>query len=85
VIFPVFGAGVAAVLAYATVMSAGSAALLMTLTASASYIAVPAALRLALPTSNPAIGLTLSLGVTFPFNLIVGIPVYIAIANWIGR
>ena len=44
------------------------------LAASASYIAVPAALRVALPEENPSIYLTLSLGVTFPFDLVVGIP-----------
>jgi hypothetical protein len=85
VIFPLFSAVVAAALAWLTGLSVGSTALLMTLAASASYIAVPAALRLALPASNPAIGLTLSLGITFPFNLIVGIPAYIAIATWISR
>lgn len=85
VIFPLLSAGVAAALAWMAGLSAGSTALLMTLAASASYIAVPAALRLALPTSNPAIGLTLSLGITFPFNLIVGIPAYIAFAIWIAR
>jgi len=57
-------------------LSAANAALLMTLAASASYIAVPAALRLALPQARSAISLTLSLGVTFPFNLVIGIPLY---------
>ena len=56
----------------------------MTLAASASYIAVPAALRLALPEANPAIALTLSLGVTFPFNLVLGIPLYVAAATWLA-
>jgi hypothetical protein len=56
----------------------------MTLAASASYIAVPAALRLALPEANPAIALTLSLGITFPFNLTLGIPLYIAAASLIS-
>jgi hypothetical protein len=53
----------------------------MTLAASASYIAVPAAMRVAMPEVNPAIYASLSLGVTFPFNLIVGIPVYVTIAQ----
>jgi hypothetical protein len=52
----------------------------MTLAASASYIAVPAAMRVALPEANPSVYLTLSLGVTFPFNLVIGIPTYVAIA-----
>jgi len=57
-------------------LSPGGVALLMVLAASASYIAVPAAMRLALPRANPALYLTLSLGVTFPFNLAIGIPAY---------
>lgn len=61
-------------------LSPGGVALTMTLAASASYIAVPAAMRVALPEADPAIYLTLSLGVTFPFNLTVGIPVYVAVA-----
>jgi len=59
----------------------GSLGLLMTLAASASYIAVPAALRLAMPEARPAISLTLSLGITFPFNLVAGIPLYF----WLAR
>lgn len=54
---------------------------MITLAASASYIAVPAALRLALPEARPSIYLTVSLGVTFPFNLTLGIPLYIAAAT----
>jgi hypothetical protein len=55
--------------------------LLMTLSASASYIAVPAALRVAVPQANPSIYLTLSLAVTFPFNLVLGLPIYLAVAE----
>ena len=62
-------------------MGTGDAALLITLAASASYIAVPAAMRLALPKARPSIYLTLSLGITFPFNLILGLPLYI----WLAR
>ena len=62
-------------------LSAGGVVLLMVLAASASYIAVPAAMRVALPEANPAIYLTLSLGVTFPFNLTLGIPLYVALAT----
>lgn len=62
-------------------LSLGGIALLMVLAASASYIAVPAAMRVALPRANPAIYLTLSLGVTFPFNLTLGIPIYLALAQ----
>ncbi len=56
-------------------------AVLMTLCASASYIAVPAAMRLALPQAQASLSLSLSLGVTFPFNLILGIPIYLAAAQ----
>jgi hypothetical protein len=62
-------------------LSAGGVVLFMTLSASASYIAVPAAMRVALPEANPSIYLTLSLGVTFPFNLTLGIPLYLAVAT----
>ena len=65
-------------------LSAGGAALLITISASASYIAVPAAMRLALPKAEPGIYLTLSLGVTFPFNLALGIPLYLAIGQWLA-
>ena len=80
VIMPLVGATIAAALAAMLGLSAGSTAVLMTLAASASYIAAPAAMRLALPDANPALALTLSLGVTFPFNLLIGIPLYIAFA-----
>jgi len=82
---PLIGAAFAAPLGWLIGLSAGSTAILMTLGASASYIGVPAAMRLALPAANPAIALTLSLGLTFPFNLIVGIPLYIAAAQMIAR
>jgi uncharacterized protein len=50
--------------------------LLTTLAASASYIAVPATIRLAIPEANPALSLAAVLGITFPFNILVGIPMY---------
>jgi hypothetical protein len=65
-------------------LSTGGVMLLATLAASASYIAVPAALRLALPRADTSLGLALSLGVTFPFNLVVGIPLYAALAEWLA-
>ena len=52
--------------------------------ASASYIAAPAAVRMALPEAKPSIYLTASLGITFPFNLVLGIPMYFALARMIG-
>ncbi len=66
-------------------MSTGGVALMAVLCASASYIAVPAAMRVALPEANPALSLTLSLGVTFPFNLVLGIPLYLTLSELIAR
>jgi uncharacterized protein len=77
---PLIGAALGALASRLVGLSLGSTALMITLAASASYIAVPAALRLALPEARPAIYLPLSLGVTFPFNLTLGIPLYVAIA-----
>ncbi len=82
---PLISAGLAAGLALLNGMPAGDAALLITLAASSSYIAVPAAMRLVLPKAKPAIYLTLSLGITFPFNLIVGLPLYIWLAGLVTR
>jgi hypothetical protein len=84
VLMPLVGASLAAVAGLVLGLSAGGLALLMVLGASASYIAVPAAMRVALPEANPSIYLTLSLGVTFPFNLTLGIPVYVAVAERLG-
>jgi uncharacterized protein len=65
-------------------MSIGGAAVLGAMTASASYIAAPAAVRIAVPEANPSIYLGGALGVTFPFNLALGIPLYIEIARRLG-
>lgn len=79
---PVISALITTLICLGLGTSVGDAALLITLAASASYIAVPAAMRLALPKAEPSVYLTLSLGVTFPFNLTVGIPLYIMLAQW---
>ena len=83
-LMPLFSAAVAALMILPLGLSVGGAAVFITLAASASYIAVPAAMRLALPEAKPAIYLTLSLGVTFPFNLALGIPLYLALAQRVG-
>jgi len=62
-------------------LSTGGVALLATLAASASYIAAPTAMRIAVPQANPALSITVALGVTFPFNIVVGIPLYIELAR----
>jgi len=83
-VMPFVGAAIALPFAWVSGLSAGGAALLLTLAASASYIAVPAAMRLALPEARPSVYLTLSLGVTFPLNLTLGIPAYAAVGRWIA-
>ena len=76
IVFPVVAGAVGVASALAIGMTPGGAMVLGVLCASASYIAAPAAVRLALPSANPGITLTTSLGITFPFNLIIGIPLY---------
>ena len=64
-------------------MSLGATTVLATLAASASYIAAPAAVRIALPEASPAIYFTTALVITFPFNIVIGIPLYFNLAKWI--
>ncbi|MFN7754173.1 MAG: sodium-dependent bicarbonate transport family permease [Pseudomonadota bacterium] len=78
---PPLHAAIALALAWVLSMPVADAALLMVLSASASYIVVPAVLRYAIPEANPAVYLGLSLGVTFPINILAGIPLYTAVAR----
>ncbi|MCG5052443.1 MAG: sodium-dependent bicarbonate transport family permease [Myxococcales bacterium] len=80
-VMPLVGAVIGLGAAWVLSLSAGGGTLLAALTASASYIVVPAAMRLALPEANPGVYVTLALGVTFPFNLVVGIPLYHVVAR----
>jgi hypothetical protein len=64
-------------------LSLGGTAILATLAASASYIAAPTAMRIAVPEANPALSIGVALGVTFPFNITLGIPLYLQYARWI--
>ncbi len=64
-----------------TGLEMGGATLLGVLSASASYIAAPAAIRMSLPDANPTLYLTSSLAITFPFNITLGIPIYLEIAR----
>jgi hypothetical protein len=84
----VVGLGVPPVLALAGAalgwmlgLSTGGVAVLATLAASASYIAAPTAMRIAVPEANAALSIAAALGITFPFNIVVGIPMYIALAQ----
>lgn len=78
---PLAHASIAFALGAALDMSAGNVALLMVLAASASYIAVPAVIRHAIPEANPSLYFGMSLGLTFPFNILLGIPLYVAVAQ----
>lgn len=80
-LFPILGATVGALSAWLLGLSLGGALLLAVLGASASYIAAPAAMRLSVPEANPGLSLTASLAVTFPFNVIVGIPLYYGVLH----
>ncbi len=76
IVIPIAFACIGALVAMALDLSVGGAVLLATLAASASYIAAPAAMRTAVPQANPAMSLTAVLAITFPFNVIFGIPLY---------
>jgi hypothetical protein len=78
---PLINGTVGAVAGAAAGLSTGGVAVMATLAGSASYIAAPAAVRIALPKASPGLYVTASLGITFPFNLTIGIPCYIAMAN----
>ena len=62
-------------------MDRGDALLFTILCASASYIAVPAAMRMAVPEANPGVYVTMALALTFPFNIIIGMPIYMSVIN----
>jgi uncharacterized protein len=79
--FPLLGALIGTALGYALGLSMGGTILLATLAASASYIAAPAAMRIAVPKASPTLSLTAALGITFPFNVLIGIPLYAALAT----
>ncbi len=83
VVFPVISACIGSLIGLGLGLSLGGTVLLATLAASASYIAVPAAMRIALPEANPTLSLTASLGITFPFNIIFGVPLYHKLAGFL--
>lgn len=76
IIMPLGAAALGILTASLIGLSVGGAALLATLYASASYIAAPAAMRIAIPEANPALSIGAVLGITFPFNVVIGIPLY---------
>lgn len=77
--FPLINATLGIIVSYYLGLSIGNMFLFTVLCAGASYIAVPAALRLALPQANPSYYIPMALGITFPFNVIIGLPLYLYI------
>lgn len=80
---PILSAAIGTVVGWGVGLSIGGTTILATLAGSASYIAAPAAMRIAVPEANPTLYLTAALGVTFPFNLVFGIPLYYHMATLI--
>ena len=83
VLGPLTHATLALALAWAFKVPMGDAILLVVLAASASYIAVPAVVRYAIPEANPTLYFSLSLGITFPLNILLGIPLYTEVTRWV--
>ena len=84
IVFPLTMGLIGVAAGSASGLTPGGATVLATLVASASYIAAPAAVSIALPKANLSLAIAPSLGVTFPFNLTVGIPLYFLMATWLG-
>jgi hypothetical protein len=85
ILTPIVNAAIGILLAKLIGMPQGNALLFSVLCASASYIAVPAAMRLTLPEANPSLYVTAALALTFPFNIIVGIPLYLYSIDMLWR
>ncbi len=84
ILMPVANAIIGILIAKILGMSQGNALLFAVLSASASYIAVPAAMRMTVPEANPSLYVSMALALTFPFNIIVGIPLYMNIVKAVG-
>lgn len=78
---PMFLGVAGAFVAQALQLEQGNMLLFIVLCASASYIAVPAAMRMTVPEANPSLYISTALGLTFPFNIIFGIPIYMGMVN----
>jgi hypothetical protein len=85
VLLPIAFGTLGVLLGHAAGLSVGGSTILATMAASASYIAAPPAVRMNLPEANPSYSLTLALVITFPFNLLLGIPLYLRIAELVSR
>ncbi len=85
IVMPMLSASLGIVMGWLLGLSVGGTMLLAALYASASYIAAPAAMRIAVPEANPGLSIGASLGVTFPFNILIGIPLYYWMAQTIHQ
>ena len=85
IVVPILHGALAVWLGQLAGLGVGGSAVLAAMVSSASYIAAPAAVRIALPQASPTLYLTASLGITFPFNLTLGIPLYLLFATWMAR
>ena len=85
IIIPILNAGVGLLIAKGIDLSPGNALLFAVLSSSASYIAVPAAMRMTVPEANPSLYVSTALAVTFPFNIIAGIPLYMYGVNLLWK
>ena len=85
ILVPIVNGALGVLLGKLTGLELGGATLLGVLSSSASYIAAPAAIRMSLPEANPTLYLTSSLAITFPFNITLGIPIYLEIARVLYR
>ncbi|MEK9804395.1 MAG: sodium-dependent bicarbonate transport family permease, partial [Curvibacter sp.] len=83
VLMPILSALGGVLVGWALGMGVGNATMLAVLYASASYIAAPAAMRIAIPEANPALSIGVSLGITFPFNVLIGVPLYHQLTVWL--
>lgn len=84
IVMPLVGAVIGACTGKLLGFDLGGSAMLATLAASASYIAAPAAIRAAVPEANVGLAITASIGVTFPFNVVIGIPLYLELARLVS-
>ncbi|MEM8568852.1 MAG: sodium-dependent bicarbonate transport family permease, partial [Bacteroidota bacterium] len=84
ILVPIVNAFLGILICWTLGIGIGDSLLLVVLLASASYIAVPAAIRLTVPEANPGLYVPMSLAITFPFNIIIGIPVYYHIIQWLN-
>ncbi len=81
ILMPIFNALIGVLVARSLALDPGNALLFVVLCASASYLAVPAAMRMTVPEARSSYYISTTLGITFPFNIVLGIPIYMSLVN----